>query len=74
VVVTARDRARYHADLRAVEAVQAAAKRVHCDSSLAEAVKRYMQQDEEAIQRWLRCKKCITRMRSGDGVGPSGGQ
>jgi hypothetical protein len=47
-VATARERARYHAALHAVEeAMEAAAKRAHCDSSMAEVVEHRRPQDEE---------------------------
>jgi hypothetical protein len=60
---------RYHADLQAVEA---AAKRVHYDSSLAKVVECRRRQDEEAVQWRARHKECITRMHSDDRAGPSG--
>ncbi|KAK1683063.1 hypothetical protein QYE76_043911 [Lolium multiflorum] len=53
-------------------AAEAAAKRVHLDSSLAELVERWRRQNKEAVRRRARRKEFIARMRSNKGVGPSG--
>jgi hypothetical protein len=81
VAASARYKARYHADLQAAEALvrmpeegaaEAAAMRVHLDSSLAEPVKRRRQQNEEAVRQRAQHKEFISRMRSDKGTGPSG--
>jgi hypothetical protein len=59
--------AHYHADMAAADA---AAKRVHWDSSLAETHERRMRQDEESDQR--RHKECVRRTRFNDDASPSG--
>ncbi|KAK1618181.1 hypothetical protein QYE76_023698 [Lolium multiflorum] len=70
VVTSARDRACYHTDMAAAEA---AAKRVHWDSSLAEALDRCRRQDEESNRQRERRKECVKWTRFDDGVGPSSG-
>jgi hypothetical protein len=53
-------------------AAEAAAMRVHLDSSLAEPVERRRQQNEQTVRRRAQRKEFISRMRSDKGVGPSG--
>ncbi|KAK1618562.1 hypothetical protein QYE76_024079 [Lolium multiflorum] len=76
-VVAARDRAHYHADMAEAEAtvyalaeaaaVEVAAKRVHWDSSLAEALECRKRHDE-LFNRWhARRNKCVRHLRFDDG-------
>jgi hypothetical protein len=83
VAKVARDRAHFHAQLAALEAVAEAAtaeaansmaRRVLWDPSLAGVLERRRRQDKMSDRRRARRAECVKRSRFDDDAGPSDGQ